>query len=65
MNVRENKQIAADRAQQPQYFIHFGDFLELSWSIIAADFTHGHSGMEKFNKALGMQLQVAEHRLHT
>lgn len=46
-------------------FIHFSDFLELSWSIIAADFTHRERGVEKFNKALGMQLQIAEQRFHT
>lgn len=39
---------------------HFCDFLQLSGSIVAPDFTQRKSRMEKLNKSLRMQLQVAE-----
>lgn len=45
--------------------LHFCDFLELSRSTVAADFTHRKRRVEKFDKALGMQLQVAEQRFYT
>lgn len=45
--------------------IHFSDFLELPRPIIAADFTHRQSGVEKLHEALWVQLQIAEQRFHT
>lgn len=44
---------------------HFSDFPELPRPVVAADPTDGQGGVEQFNKALGVQLQVAKQRFHT
>lgn len=50
---------------QEEVFVHFGDLPELPGAVIAADFTDRQCWVEKFNEPLGVQLQVAEQRLHT
>lgn len=50
---------------QEEVFVHFSDFPELSRAVVAADFTDRQCWVEKFNEPLGVQLQVAEQRLHT
>lgn len=46
-------------------FVHFGDFPELPGPVVAADLTDGQRWVEELHEALGVQLQVAEQRLHT
>lgn len=46
-------------------FVHFGDFLELSGPVVAADLTDRQCWVQELHEALGVQLQVAEQRLHT
>lgn len=46
-------------------FAHFGDFPQLSGSVVAADLTHRQGRVEQLNKPLAVQLQVAKQRFHT
>lgn len=53
------------REERGEALVHFSDFAELPRAVVAADFTDRQRWVEKFDEPLGVQLQVAEQRLHT
>lgn len=64
MLIKE-EETGAERRIQKKASTHFGDSPQLPGSVVAADLTDRQGWVEQFHEPLGVQLQVAEQRLHT